>query len=520
MKKKLIINSTPPFIPPQRGTFLAFSKLIFKFSFILFFIGIISISFSQTTIPGLNDLNKDSLLKTVTILSSKDFDGRNPGTLGYEKAASFMSAQFKKIGLKPMGDSSYYQFLTVEGNEIIAPCKLNRIENSKIAKEYKLGDDFVCRGFTGSGKISAPVVFCGYGIYKPELGYDDYENIDVKNKIVMIFKPNPKWHINDSTWPDANERSKGLVARQHRALGIMYVSMPNDEKPQKTIGSTLHGKGKQIETFPQIHISLAAAEEFLSKSNYTLSKLQTLIDSLKKPHSLETWFDADLDINANYKSEVRTENLIGYIPGSDSLLKNQYIIIGAHLDHVGSQGGQIFFPGANDNASGSAAVLEIAKTFVKNNIKPKRSLIFILFASEEQGLMGSEFCADHLPVPVDSVIAMINMDCIGFGDSIQIGNGKSTPLLWNMIKAADSLSSNQMVTRTWNNGGADLGAFHKKGIPGAYFVTTNSYVHLHCITDTPETMNGPLFENITRLAYITTYRLAMGEYKKENVLKE
>lgn len=483
-------------------------------------LSIISLTtFSQTLIPGLNNLSKDSLLKTVTFLSSKEFDGRNPGTAGYDKAASFMAAQFKKIGLRPLGDSSYYQFLFVEGNEVVAPCLLNRFENGKISKEYKLGDDIVCRGFTGSGKINSPVVFCGYGICQPDNGYDDYEKVDVKNKIVMIFKPNPKWTIKDHSWPDDKERAKGLIALQHKASAVLYVSLPNDKNPQKTIGSTLHGKGVQLETLPQLHISFAVAEEFLSKSGYTLSQLQTLIDSLKKPQSLETVYDAELEVHANYISEVKTENIIGYIPGTDSLLKHQYVIIGAHLDHVGSQGGQIYFPGANDNASGSAAVLEIAKTFAKNNVKPKRSVIFILFASEEQGLMGSEYCADHLPVPVDSVVAMINMDCIGYGDSIQIGNGKSAPLLWKMIKTEDSLFTKQMVTRTWNNGGADLGAFHKKGIPGAYFVTTNSYDHLHYITDTPETLNLPLYESITKLAYITTYRLAMGEYKREKILK-
>jgi Zn-dependent M28 family amino/carboxypeptidase len=235
--------------------------------------------------------------------------------------------------------------------------------------------------------------------------------------------------------------------------------------------------------------------------------------------SVNAGIEASLEVHTKYTKEARTENLIGYIEGSDSVLKHQYIILGAHLDHVGSQGGEIYFPGANDNTSGSSAVLEVARTFMENHIKPKRTVIFILFASEEQGLMGSEFCADHLPVPKDSVVAMINMDCVGFGDSIQIGNGKSSPLLWKMIKGEDSLYIKRMVTRTTSGGGADLGAFHKKDIPGAYFVTTNSYVHLHYMTDKVETLNGPLFEDITKLAYITAYRLSQGQYKRETVVK-
>ena len=182
--------------------------------------------------------------------------------------------------------------------------------------------------------------------------------------------------------------------------------------------------------------------------------------------------------------------------------------MGAHLDHVGSQAGKIFFPGANDNASGSAALLQIARAFSSLKEKPKRSIIFVFFASEEQGLNGSKFFADNMPFSKEKVKAMINMDCVGYGDSIQVGGGESAPSFWNIAKQIDTDNDRLLVTRTWKGGGADAEPFFSKGIKTLYFVTTNSYKHLHMLTDTPETLNQNLFEAITRLAYLTAMNIA------------
>jgi Zn-dependent M28 family amino/carboxypeptidase len=156
---------------------------------------------------------------------------------------------------------------------------------------------------------------------------------------------------------------------------------------------------------------------------------------------------------------------------------------------------------------------------VKSGIKLKRSIIFILFASEELGLVGASHFVDRSTVPLEKITAMINLDCVGYGDSIQIGNGKSSPKLWNIARQLDSLNTKMMVQATWNGGGADAGPFHDKGIPAAYFVTTNSYAHLHYMTDTPETLNKSLFEKITKLAYLTAFEVANGDYNREEIIK-
>jgi Zn-dependent M28 family amino/carboxypeptidase len=161
----------------------------------------------------------------------------------------------------------------------------------------------------------------------------------------------------------------------------------------------------------------------------------------------------------------------------------------------------------------------MARDFVHSKIKPKRSIIFILFSNEETGLFGSTYFTEHPLVPLEKVTAMINLDCVGFGDSIHIGNGLSAPELWKIARGLDSLYTKQMVTNTWNGGGADATPFHQKGIPCLYFVTTNSYKHLHLPSDLPETLNQNLFEKIVRLAYITALNISEGDYKREVVVQ-
>jgi hypothetical protein len=335
----------------------------------------------------------------------------------------------------------------------------------------------------------------------------------------MVFKPTPSWNINNIQWDGNSIRQKVENAFQHGAIGILFVSLSNDKKPQKNIGSVMHGEGVQHENLPQMHISLKLADEFFYKTNKSIKIIQKLIDSTKLPSSFNLNTILEMEVNAEYKKEQPTMNIVGIIEGSDPEFKNEYLVIGAHLDHVGRQADGILFPGANDNASGSAAVVEIAKVYAQNKIKPKRSIIFVLFTGEEQGMIGSEFFVNHLPVPIEKVIAMFNLDCIGYGDSIQIGNGKSSPKLWYLAKQTDSLYTKMLVERTWSGGGADATAFHKKSIPCLYFVSTNSYEHLHYMTDTYETLNTVLFEKITRLAYLVSLQVANGYYNKEIVLQ-
>ncbi len=466
---------------------------------------------------GLDFIKSNNLLNKVSYFASPELEGRLAGSPGYYKAAEYSASVFNKIGLQKPTDS-YFQYFEVEYNEIKEPILFELIDKNRQI-EYKLGKDFVFRGFTGSGDIKADVVFCGYGLSDSFSGYDDYKDIDVNGKIVMVFKYNPRWRIGEKPFANGNPREKSAIAAQHGAIGILFVSLPNDVNPQKTIGSTIAGNGEQDLDFPQLHVDLPAANDFFANSNTSLNELQTKIDKTMKPASLELNCSAKILVDAKYDKYRKTMNIIGVIPGTDEKLKDEYVILGAHLDHVGKQGDTLYFPGANDNASGAAALIEIASAFKNANIQPKRSIVFILFSSEEAGLLGAEFYTKNPIFPLDKTVAMLNMDCIGYGDSIQIGNGKSSPILWKMAKKIDDEYFDMSVDNTWSGGGADAAPFHNNGIPALYFVTTNSYEHLHYMTDKPETLNKILYEKITKLAYLTLYEISTGNYKREVILK-
>lgn len=461
-------------------------------------------------------IDSGSLMHTVEILSSEPMAGRLPGHTGYAKAAHYMASEFEKIGLLPVGDEGYFQNLKVEYNEILSPCsfEIHLSDDEIILPE--LGRDFTFRGFTGSGDIFTEVVFAGYGISMPEAGYDDFAGLDVTGKMVMVFRSNPSWKIDGFEWPGASPREKSHEAFKHGAAGIMFVAVPGDRTNMpEVIGSVMHGPGKQLPDFPQLVISSQLANQMLLSSSQTLETIFDTINQKRQPASLSLSAKVKVQVRTDYFKEVPTVNILGMIAGNDPSLKDEYLIIGAHLDHVGQQCEQVYFPGANDNASGSAAVLEIARAFSRSELTPARSIIFVLFASEEQGLLGAEHFVANCPVPVEKIVAMLNFDCIAHGDSIQLGNGNSSPELWNLAKQLDS--DQLMVERTWHGGGADLTPFHNAGIPGLYFVSTNSYSHLHSVSDRPETLNQELFTAITRLGFRTALNIAGGGYSREIV---
>jgi aminopeptidase YwaD len=455
---------------------------------------------------NLDQIVKKELMKTVEFLSDKELAGRLPGHIGYQKAADFMAKEMSNANLKKIFEESYFQKLNVEYDEILPGESFSIIKNGNKIK-FELGNDYVYRGFTGSGNISAGAVFCGYGISQTELGYDDYSNTDVNGKVAVVFKYNPKWKIDDKGFANGNPREKAIVAAKHGAIGILFVSFPNDAEPQKPLGSVIHGEGEQMINFPELHIGLNIADSLFAECGFSLKELQTKIDSTKKPFSLPLKNSVQINVKTNYEKEKEVVNITGLIEGTDPKLKNEYIIVGAHLDHVGQQAGKIFFPGANDNASGSAALLQLIRAFSKEKEKLKRSIIFVFFASEEQGLNGSDYFAKHPPFPKENIAAMINMDCIGCGDSIQIGGGQSSNQLWQIAKHIDENNSKLMITNTWKGGGADAEPFYQIGIPTLYFVTTNGYKHLHLLSDKPETLNPDLFEAISRLAYLTVFEI-------------
>lgn len=463
----------------------------------------------DAAIPGLKYIKRQNLVKIITKLCQPEFTGRLAGTDGFNQAANYVAGWFADIGLEPALNNSYFQYFQVESNKIIEPVNFKIVSATGEKYEYQLGQDFLCRGFSGNGHISAPVVFCGYGISAAKNHYDDYAKVDVKDKIVMIFKPAPDWHPADKNWGNsAFPRVKAEMATQRGAVGMILVALPNNKRQQQPIGSVYHGPGEQHQNFPQIHITLEAARDMLRETGKSLSAIQNRIDTTRQPLSFALPVKAEIQVTAKYRPSATTMNIVGILEGSDPELKSEAMLLTAHLDHVGQQGKNVYFPGANDNASGIACLLQVAKAFVKSGVRPKRSLVFIAYAAEEMGLDGSRFYAEHPVIPLNQTVAQLNVDCVGLGDSIQVNGREDFPDLHQIAELADDAFIHWKNSRSGRGGGADAQPLFEKGIPTLYFVTTNCYRHLHLPGDTAKTIKAPILEATAKLLYLTGWAVA------------
>lgn len=457
---------------------------------------IFSLFFIALSTWGQFDVSIDSLMKHVVFLSSKECNGRLPGTEGYDHAIEYCQNKLISYGLKPTYKDLWPQIFPIEFNSIDSAYVVLFLKG-KSPRPQRPGEDFTVRGYSASGTIKGELVFCGYGLDLPE--YSDYQNIDVRSKIIMVFKSNPPFLSN---LPNYSVRRIAEIAYQKGAIGLVFIPSRHSFNPiGKPIGSVADGVGTIPPKLPQIEISKEVARLILKKDPELLQKE---IDSFKKPKSFRMKSKYYIHIKTTYNPQGFSKNLVGIVPGNDSILKNEYVLITAHLDHVGFNGKNVYFPGANDNASGSAAVLEIARLILAEKEKLRRSVAFVLFGSEEKNLDGSRFFVDHMPFSPEKVRAVFNMDCIAHGDSIKVGSGESWPELWKQAYRIAQENQLPMVKSTWKGGGADLTPFHEKGIPGLYFVTTNSYTHLHLPTDKPETLNPALYQQVVKLVYLLT----------------
>lgn len=455
-------------------------------------------------------ISQENLKDNLKFIGSIELKGRLPGTESYDLASDFCIQKFKEYGVKNFsGINNYKQFFKLENNRIIGPCEFNIIHAERGFLKLKHGTAYTLRGFTGSATGTFDIVFCGYGISTDN--YDDYKNVNVKNKAVIIYKANPKFeNVNVEPF---SIRNRIKTAAEKGAAAVIFVNTP-DAKNTHPIGSVMDGKGEHFHNIPAIEIDHKTAELFFDGSGFSFADTYNTILEKKAPNSIELKSKAMIDIKAIYNPAVDVYNIIGYIEGKNVSKKDEYILLTAHLDHVGSQC-EVVFPGANDNASGSAAILELARYF--SEYKPEHSIIFALLTAEESGLQGAEFLAANLPISSNKIIAALNFDCIASGDSIQLGNGLTNPELFKLAKSLDN--NNLIIKDTWSNGGADLTPFVKAGIPGLYFVTKYSYTHLHLQTDTFENCNLDLFEKVVILATELIKNIDKGKYKRENIIK-
>ncbi len=456
-------------------------------------------------------ITAEALLDTVRWLSSEPYGGRSSGLPGYDRAADEMARRFAAAGLDPAVEGSHLQPLTVEVNEFLSSPRLAVVGEDGTRRALTLGEDFVARGFSGAGAVTGEVVFCGYGIHDPERGWTDYGGQDLAGKVVLVFKQPPAWHPDDVGWGEVHlPRPKASAAALHGAVAVLMVSRPDARWGSAIIGSQLHGPGEHPARVPQLQVTAEVAAELLAPTGSTLEQLQARIDEGRAPQVVATGSRVAIEVETRYDPAGATANVVGILRGSDP--DAGHVVLGAHLDHVGAQG-ELLFPGANDDGSGSAIVLAVAEAFAAVGVRPKRSVVFVLFASEEQGTHGSEAYVQSPVLPIDEAVAMINLDCVGLGNGLRLGGRGASPVLNDLARQIDARTGPIVIEDSWYSGGADADAFFHAGVPTLYFATEDGYAHLHQPTDTVDTLDPELFTAVARLVLLTTEAVADGRYE-------
>ena len=372
------------------------------------------------------NVSPDSIRAVMSILASDAFEGRQPGTRGFAKASAYVQDKLKAYGLKPAGgNGSYVQPLLFKKGIVTGEASSFTLTTGAASQPLVYGLDFLLYPwFYGpTSAVSAPLVFVGYGIYAPELSYDDYGGIDVKGKIAVFLGQAPASFPSNERAYFSSAATKYAEAAKRGAVGIISLSAANNpagwEGAVKRLGQGVYhwaeANGNLQPDFPELKVA-AALNPALNEKLFAGSghDWQSILDNAKagKPQSFALKGTAALKVATAF-TDVQTSNLVALIPGSDPTLKNQYVDYTAHLDHFGigtPVNGDSIFNGAHDNASGVALLLEIARTFQSLPKAPKRSVLITIVTGEEYGLLGSDYFIHHPTVPKKDIVANMSLD--------------------------------------------------------------------------------------------------------------
>jgi hypothetical protein len=472
--------------------------------------------------PENPEVTENELFDHLSYLASDSLKGRMPGSPEDRLAALYIASEFKKAGLRLLSEEGLQAFEVITSLE-----KGNDNSLSFMGQEYETGSDFDPFPFTGNTSLEADVVFTGYGfeIDRNGLHWNDYEGRDVTGKWVMVLRGNPEIDSTGSVFHEySNERDKAMVALDHGAGGILFVSGPVFSKDDPLID--LQRREGKID-IPAIHISRDLADRILEASGRTIKSLEEELNLKRKPVFLETGLS--LKASAEVKpATTTTYNVVAYLEGNDPQRKEDYIIIGAHYDHLGmgGPGSSSRKPdttgvhnGADDNASGIAALIEIAEKLAGIPDRPSNSYVFIAFGAEEMGLLGSKYYADNPLLPLDHARMMINMDMVGRlrDRQVQVG-GVGTALESEDIVLQGAWKDSLRISTTREGYGAsDHSSFYAKDLP-VLFVTTGAHTDYHTPEDDVDRIN---LEGMVRISnYVSDIAMYVDQLEEPLTFQE
>ena len=452
------------------------------------------------------EITKSELQDHIKYLSSDSLKGRQTGTAGDSLAALYIKTQLMLSGIKPLSGDGFQRY-EVTSKVIAGEKNFLSVNGEKLNPSI----DFAPFSFSGNSSLEANAVFAGYGFYinNDSLQWNDYEKIDVKGKWVLILRGDPEPEKSVSGFiPFSSDRDKVLVAKDMGASGALLVSGPvfDEEDSFESLSSGDYSVG-----IPVLRIKRKVADYILKKTNITIADIEKRINSTKKSSGFETGAKVRGGSEIIEKKSA-TRNVIMLLPGEDELLKDEYVIIGAHFDHLG-MGGQgsssrardtvAVHHGADDNASGVGEMIELAEKFALTKGSHKRSIIFAAFSGEESGLLGSKYFTENPYIDLTKVNVMINLDMVGRlqdSSSLQIGGAGTAEGLKEVVK---SLSDTNLIRLTFSDEGygpSDHSSFYGKNIPVLFF-STGAHLDYHTPSDTWDKINYAGMVEISNLIF-------------------
>lgn len=448
---------------------------------------------------AITTITHEEVYNLVRKLASPEFAGRYTSHEGHRAAAEWVAANFEEWGLTPFPEwngflQPYPSPMVLLDEAEMTLLLPDRREGEQSETSYRevpleIEADFLPFFYAASGSGEAGVVFAGWGVSAPELGYDDFANIDVEGKFVLLFRGTPTTDNPElQEWLSRNRRPGLKTAREKGALGVLYVYS------KETIAYT---GTDHIEGYTPFIVSEALADSLLKEKGTTFSRLEQDLINFQNPISFP--FDAKLryHVKSRYFPDAVSENVIGYVEGSDPELRDEAFFFFAHLDHAGEHFGMLF-PGAHDNASGSAVVMELAKTFASLPEKPKRTTIFVLFTAEEVGL-GTSYFTDSLLTQYE-VDGIFNYDMVGVGDQVSFDLAALPGGFRELVLQADRSLG---IVRE-----SESSRRSEQNYPYLYFASGGGhtrYEHYHRSSDTIYRVNPEIMANIARLSFLTVY---------------
>jgi len=466
--------------------------------------------------PGYESITSDDIMRHLRYLADDALEGRDTGEPGNEAAADYIAQRFRELGLRPVGDQGgFFQEFQVNLNpKAGAGAKFVSHVGGKesvheLKKDYALFDNATLSAASGQ------LVFAGYGISSGKHDYDDYAGLEVEGKVVLILRRAPRYGAKDAVFKgnppvEATFLQKLKTAQKHGAAAILLADASDKRKPvaqESRNGVKPVGMGSR-QGPPYAFIDFELADSWMKSHGEDLAKIVAAIDEDLKPRS-RPLDKIRIELTSDIRREkVATRNVVGLLEGSDPELRNEIVVVGGHLDHVGyGPGGEnrgnpkLIHNGADDNASGTSAVLELAESFALHSAWPKRSLLFINFNAEERGLLGSRHYADHPLLPLTNTVAMINLDMVGRGASgLDVGGVGTSPDFKSMVESMAKDFNFKFATTPGGRGASDHTSFYNKNIPVLFFFT-GKHADYHKPSDEWQKINQPEIQSVTRMAW-------------------